>query len=578
MKNSKRGQSEKIGLFSKKFLKVALVIISVGLLCGFISGKPLKSVVSVKENVAQSQQVAQKNQVAQKRSSNPAAQDVEKTVEASKAEAAANAGSAEMTKAQSDSLELAQFKANADSTKLAAQAQQDSVKLSLEKRKAQFAQILQKKHLVFSWKSIGKGILGIALIIFIAWICSTDRKKINWKTVGMALLLQFIVAFSVLMFPAVQVFFEYMGKCFVAVLDWTKAGSNFLFGPLLDQTKIGYIFVFQILPTIIFFSALTSLFFYLGILQKIVWFMGWCLTKLMSISGAESLSCAGNIFLGQTEAPLMVKEYIPRMSRSELMLVMVSGMATMAGGVLAAYIAMLGCGDPVMTVEFAKHLLSASVMAAPGAIAMAKILKPETEPIDNSVEVTKEKLGDNVLDSISRGTTQGLKLAANVAAMLLVFYALIAGVNYILNIISFPAFDRWLTVFSHGRYTDLTLQCILSYLFTPVIWLTGVPTADLGLVGRLLGEKLILTEFIGYQSLTTMLQTSVFTSAKSIIMATYVLCGFANFASIGIIIGGVGGMAPNKQSILGEYGFRALLGATFVALISAAMVGMFLAE
>jgi CNT family concentrative nucleoside transporter len=578
MKNSKRGQSEKIGLFSKKFLKVALVIISVGLLCGFISGKPLKSVVSVKENVAQSQQVAQKNQVAQKRSSNPAAQDVEKTVEASKAEAAANAGSAEMTKAQSDSLELAQFKANADSTKLAAQAQQDSVKLSLEKRKAQFAQILQKKHLVFSWKSIGKGILGIALIIFIAWICSTDRKKINWKTVGMALLLQFIVAFSVLMFPAVQVFFEYMGKCFVAVLDWTKAGSNFLFGPLLDQTKIGYIFVFQILPTIIFFSALTSLFFYLGILQKVVWFMGWCLTKLMSISGAESLSCAGNIFLGQTEAPLMVKEYIPRMSRSELMLVMVSGMATMAGGVLAAYIAMLGCGDPVMTVEFAKHLLSASVMAAPGAIAMAKILKPETEPIDNSVEVTKEKLGDNVLDSISRGTTQGLKLAANVAAMLLVFYALIAGVNYILNIISFPAFDRWLTVFSHGRYTDLTLQCILSYLFTPVIWLTGVPTADLGLVGRLLGEKLILTEFIGYQSLTTMLQTSVFTSAKSIIMATYVLCGFANFASIGIIIGGVGGMAPNKQSILGEYGFRALLGATFVALISAAMVGMFLAE
>src|SRR5574344_1004907 len=578
MKNSKKGQSEKIGLFSKKFLKVALVIISVGLLCGFISGKPLNSVVSVKENVTESQQVAQKNQVAQKRSSNPAAQDVEKTVEASKAEAAANAGSAEMTKAQSDSLELAKFKANADSTKLAAQAQQDSIKISLAKRKAQFAQILQKKHLVFSWKSIGKGIVGIALIIFIAWICSTDRKKINWKTVGMALLLQFIVAFSVLMFPAVQVFFEYMGKCFVAVLDWTKAGSNFLFGPLLDQTKIGYIFVFQILPTIIFFSALTSLFFYLGILQKVVWCMGWVMTKLMNISGAESLSCAGNIFLGQTEAPLMVKEYIPKMSRSELMLIMVSGMATMSGGVLAAYIAMLGCGDPVMTVEFAKHLLSASVMAAPGAIAMAKILKPETEPIDNSVEVTKEKLGDNVLDAISRGTTQGLKLAANVAAMLLVFYALIAGVNYILNIISFPAFDRWLAVVSHGRYTDLTLQCILSYIFTPVIWLTGVPTADLGLVGRLLGEKLILTEFIGYQSLTTMLQTGVFASAKSIIMATYVLCGFANFASIGIIIGGVGGMAPNKQSILGEYGFRALLGAALVALVSAAMVGMFLAE
>ena len=252
-------------------------------------------------------------------------------------------------------------------------------------------------------------------------------------------------------------------------------------------------------------------------------------------------------------------------------------MATMSGGVLAAYIGMLGCGDPVMTVEFAKHLLSASVMAAPGAIAMAKILKPETEKIDNSVQVSKEKLGSNVLDAISIGTTQGLKLAANVAAMLLVFYALIAGVNYILNIISFPAMDRWIAAATDGRYTDLSLECILSYLFYPIIWLIGVPSAYIGYVGRLLGEKLILTEFIGYGSLTEMLQNSVFSSPKSIVMATYVLCGFANFASIGIIIGGVGGMAPNKQSILGEYGIRALLGSALVALVSAAMVGMFLA-
>jgi CNT family concentrative nucleoside transporter len=345
----------------------------------------------------------------------------------------------------------------------------------------------------------------------------------------------------------------------------------------MDTTGVGYIFVFQILPTIVFFSALTSLLFYLGILQKVVYGMGWVMTKLMNISGAESLSCAGNVFLGQTEAPLMVKEYIPKMTRSELMLIMVSGMATMSGGVLAAYIGMLGCGDPVMTVEFAKHLLSASVMAAPGAIAMAKILKPETEEIDRSVQVSKEKLGSNVLDAISIGTTQGLKLAANVAAMLLVFYALIAGVNYILNIISFPAMDRWIAAATDGRYTDLSLECILSYLFYPVIWLIGVPSADIGYVGRLLGEKLILTEFIGYGSLTEMLQTNVFSSPKSIVMATYVLCGFANFASIGIIIGGVGGMAPNKQSILGEYGIRALLGSALVALVSAAMVGMFLA-
>ena len=587
-----KNSNGKIGFFSKKFLIVALVIIAVGAVCGIVK----HSTAYAQENAA-AQAIAATSaktagtSAAKKSAGNAKAEasDVAKNAGNAKAEASDAAKNAGNAKAETSEDEKAAGKAKAEMSAgdsaskalvldtLNVEPQKDSATVAMEKRKAQFARILQAKQIVFSPKAIGKGILGIVVIVLIAWLFSTDKKKVNWKTVGMALLLQFVVAFSVLMFPAVQTFFEILGKCFIAVLDWTKAGSNFLFGPLLDQTKIGYIFVFQILPTIIFFSALTSLFFYLGILQKVVWCMGWVMTKLMSISGAESLSCAGNIFLGQTEAPLMVKEYIPKMSRSELMLIMVSGMATMSGGVLAAYIAMLGCGDPVMTVEFAKHLLSASVMAAPGAIAMAKILKPETEPIDNSVEVSKDKLGDNVLDAISRGTTQGLKLAANVAAMLLVFYALIAGVNYILNIISFPAFDRWLAVISNGRYTDLTLQCILSYLFSPVIWLIGVPAQDMGLVGRLLGEKLILTEFIGYQSLSEMLQASVFASPKSIIMATYVLCGFANFASIGIIIGGVGGMAPTKQAILGEYGFRALLGAALVALVSASMVGMFLA-
>jgi CNT family concentrative nucleoside transporter len=304
--------------------------------------------------------------------------------------------------------------------------------------------------------------------------------------------------------------------------------------------------------------------------------MGWALTKLMKLSGAESLSCAGNIFLGQTEAPLMVKEYIPRMTRSELMLVMTSGMATMAGGVLAAYIGMLGAGDKVLEVEFAKHLLSASVMAAPGAIAIAKILKPQTEEIDNTVEVSKEKIGKNILDSITNGATEGLKLAANIAAMLLVFYALIAGVNSILSVISFSAVDNLIADLSGGRYTDLSLEVILAVIFSPVIWLTGVPSEDIGLVGRLLGEKLILTEFVGYQSLAEMIQSGVFSSTKSIILATYILCGFANFASVGIQIGGIGGMAPGKRHILSEYGFRSLLGATLVALLSAAMIGMFL--
>lgn len=437
--------------------------------------------------------------------------------------------------------------------------------------------ILAEKNFTFNIVSILRGICGMAIIILIAWLFSVDRRRINWGTVGKALALQFVIAISVLMFPAVQTVFEVLGKCFVAVLDWTKAGSNFLFGGLMDTSKFGFVFVLQILPTIIFFSALTSLFFYLGVLQKVVWAMGWCLTKLMKLSGAESLSCAGNIFLGQTEAPLLVKAYIPQMTRSELMLIMTSGMATMAGGVLAAYIGMLGCGDRLMEIEFAKHLLSASVMAAPGAIAISKILKPQTEEVDNSVEVSSEKIGKNILDAISNGTADGLKLAANVGAMLLVFYALIAGFNFIFDKIGdITSLNTVIAEATDGRYTGLSLEFFLSYLFYPVIWLTGINGADLPLVGRLLGEKLILTEFVGYQSLATMIQTGAFVSTKSVILATYVLCGFANFASVGIQIGGIGGMAKDKAHILSEYGFRALLGATLVALMSAAMIGMFL--
>ncbi|MDR2585544.1 MAG: Na+ dependent nucleoside transporter [Prevotellaceae bacterium] len=437
--------------------------------------------------------------------------------------------------------------------------------------------ILMEKNTTFSVKAIGRGVLGMLAILAIAWIFSLDRKRIHWPTIGKALLIQLIIAIGVLWVPAIQTVFEVLGKCFVVVLDWTKAGSTFLFGDLMDPSKLGFIFAFQILPTITFFSALTSLLFYLGILQKVVWVMAWLLTKAMRLSGAESLSTAGNIFLGQTEAPLMVKPFIPNMTRSELMLIMTGGMATMAGGVLAAYIGMLGGGDRLLEIEFAKHLLSASVMAAPGAIAMAKMLKPQTEEINNSVEIPKEKIGKNVLDAISNGTIDGLKLAANVAAMLLVFYALIAGCNYIfLKLGQYTHLNQLIAGWTHGQYPVLSLQMILSYVFSPVIWLTGVCGADLGLVGRLLGEKLIMTEFVGYQSLSSLIQGGAFTEVKSIIMATYVLCGFANFASVGIQIGGIGGMAPNKRHILSEYGFRALLAGTLAALMSAAMVGMFL--
>ena len=422
-----------------------------------------------------------------------------------------------------------------------------------------YTQLLHNGGICFSLPSIAKGLVGMAAIILVCWIFSSDRKHINWGTVGKALLLQLAIAISVLALPAVQTIFETLGSAFIAVLDWTKAGSNFLFGSLMDSSKFGFVFVFQILPTIVFFSALMSLFFYLGIMQKIVWVIGWLLTKFMKLSGAEALSCAGNVFLGQSEAPLMVKEYVPNMTKSELVVIMTSGMATMSGGVLAAYIGMLGQGDPVLELEFAKHLLSASVMAAPGAIALSKILVPQTEEIDNSLNVSKEKIGKNVLDAISNGTADGLKMAANIAALLLVFYALIAGANEILGWLGLPSLER-----------------ILAIVFYPVIWLTGAPGEDIGLIGRLLGEKLILTEFIGYQSMAQMVANGAFSSPKSVIMASYVLCGFANFASVGILIGAVGGMAPNKKHILAQYGFKALLGSALVALMSAAMIGMFL--
>ena len=440
-----------------------------------------------------------------------------------------------------------------------------------------YREILMSKSLNVSLTSVLFGILGMCLLLGIAWLCSTNRRGIHWPTVGKGVLIQVVIAGSVLYFPPVQAFFNFFGKCFVAVLNWTRAGSEFLFGGLIDPSQFGFIFAFQILPTIIFFSALTSLFFYLGVIQKVVWLMAWLLTKALKLSGAESLSVAGNIFLGQTEAPLMVKAYVPSMTRSEVMLVMSAGMATMAGGVLAAYIGMLGGGDTVMEMEFAKHLLSASVMAAPGAIVLSKILVPQTESINNKIEIPRDKIGKNILDAISNGATEGLKLAGNVAAMLLVFYALIAGCNFIFGKVGeWTHLNALIAEATGGSFKGLSLEFLLGYTFAPVIWIMGVPWSDVPLVGQLLGEKLIMTEFVGYQSLSEMIRSGVFTSPRSVIMAVYVLCGFANFASVGIQIGGIGGIAPNQKTLLSQFGMRALLGGTLAALMSATMVGMFL--
>lgn len=430
---------------------------------------------------------------------------------------------------------------------------------------------------VFSFEKIARGLLGLLALVFIAWVFSANRKAISWKVVIIGLVIQIVLAFSVLQLPPVQFFFEFVGKLFIKVLDSTRAGSEFLLGGLMNVENYGFIFAFQILPTIIFFSALTSVFFYLGIIQKIVYGLAWVMTKAMKLSGAESLSVAGNIFLGQTESPLLIKAYLPSMNKSEILLVMIGGMATLAGGVLAAYIGFLGGTDPVQKLIFAKHLLTASVMAAPGAVVVAKILYPQTENINKDVVVDKQKIGGNVLDAMANGTTEGLKLAVNVAGMLLVFIAFMALVNFIfLKIGDWTSLNPLIAEITNGRFDGFSLQFILGYFFAPLMWVIGVPSADVILVGQLLGEKVIINEFIGYTSLSTLMQNGSFVSIKSIIMATYMLCGFANFGSIGIQIGGIGSLAPNQRTLLSKFGFRALLGGTLASLFSATIVGMIL--
>ncbi len=429
----------------------------------------------------------------------------------------------------------------------------------------------------FGITSILRGLLGMFVLIAISYLFSANRKAISWKVVGIGLLVQVSLAFGVLQVPAIQYFFELVGSVFVVILDFTKSGTEFLFGSFLDTERFGFIFAFQVLPTIIFFSALTSLLFYLGVIQKIVYGLAWLMTKALRLSGAESLSVAGNIFIGQTESPLMIKAYLPNMTKSEILLVMTGGMATMAGGVLAAYISFLGGDDPVQRLIFAKHLLAASIMAAPGAVVITKILYPQTEQIDKSMEISKDRIGDNVLDSITNGTSEGLKLAANVAAMLLVFLAFIAMFNYIVGGIgNMLNLNEMIAEATNGRYDQLSLQFILGYTFAPVMWLIGVSLPDITLVGRLLGEKIIMTEFIGYVSLAELKEAGAFADPKSIIMATYLLCGFANFASIGIQIGGIGSLAPTRRVLLSKFGMRALLGGTLAGLMSATIVGMIL--
>ena len=423
-----------------------------------------------------------------------------------------------------------------------------------------------------------QGLLGVISLLFLAFIFSANRKAIPWKTVGFGLLLQLFLALCILKISWVQRIFNAIGKVFVSILDFTAAGSTFLFGDLMNAESYGFIFVFQILPTIVFFAALTSLLFYLGILQFFVKILAKGTSKILNISGAESLSVIGNIFLGQTEAPLLIKAYLPKMNRSEMLLVMVGGMATVAGGVLAAYIGFLGGDDPELRLAFAKHLLAASVMAAPGAIVISKILFPQTEAIDKNAKVSKQDVGSNPLDAIANGTLEGVKLAANIGGMLLVFVALIAMGNGILfQVGEVTNLNYWISNWS--AYDALSIEAILGTLFAPLMWLIGVPWSDLLPMGQLLGVKLAVSEFVGYIQLAELKNSTNgihFMHQKSIVMATYMLCGFANFASIGIQIGGIGGLAPNQRKVLSKFGFRAVLGGTLASLLSATLVGALL--
>jgi CNT family concentrative nucleoside transporter len=431
----------------------------------------------------------------------------------------------------------------------------------------------------FSLVKILRGLLGMLVLIGLAWLFSSNRGAINWRIVFIGLAIQLILAIGILWIPPVQVFFEFVGKLFVKILDFTYAGTEFLF----KSTESGIIekpllnFAITILPTIIFFSALTSVLFYFGIIQFVVYGMAWALSRVLRISGAESLSVAGNIFLGQTESPFMIKAYLEKMNRSEMLLVMSGGMATLAGGVLAVYISVLGGTDPVQRLMFAKHLLAASVMAAPGVIVVSKILVPQTEDISKVMKIPREQIGKNVLDAISRGTGEGLRLAVNVAAMLLVFLAFIEMVNFIfLKIGDWTSLNEAIANITNGQYEKLSLEFLLGYTFAPFMWLVGVAAEDITLVGRLLGEKIILTEFIGYMSLADLKAAGSFAESKSIIMATYILCGFANFASIGIQIGGIGSLAPGQRVLLSQFGMRALLAGTLASLLSATIIGMLL--
>lgn len=422
---------------------------------------------------------------------------------------------------------------------------------------------------------IFRALVGVTFLLFLAFLFSNNRKKIDYRLVISGLLLQLTFGILITQFSYAAQFFNFFSKVFVKVLSFTNAGTEFLFGDMATD-KYGFIFALQVLPTIIFFSALSSGLYYLGILQKVVKGIAWIMAKTMRLSGAESLSVAGNIFLGQTEAPLLVRPYIQKMTKSELMTLMTGGMATIAGGVLAGYVQFLGGSDVDEQNKYALYLLSASFMNAPAAIIFAKIIFPEThrDQLQSDLTLSKEFNGVNLIDALSRGASEGLKLALNVGAMLLVFIALIALVNYLLfKTGDLVGLNAVIVSSTDGRFDGLSLQYLLGNIFRIFAFAMGVDWNETLEVGSLLGQKVVINEFVAYLDLSKMKAAHIL-SQKSEIISAYALCGFANFSSIAIQIGGIGGMAPDRQGDISKLGFKALLAATFATMLTGTLAGV----
>lgn len=421
-----------------------------------------------------------------------------------------------------------------------------------------------------------RGLLGLAVFLGIAVAFSANRRAIDWRLVGMGLLLQFVFAALVLHVGPVRWAIEGVGRFFVELLAFTRAGTGFLFGSLIDESKHGVVFAIGILPSIIFFSALTSMLYYLGILQKVVWLFAWVMTRTMRLSGAESLSASANIFLGQTEAPLLIKPYLNAMTRSEILAVMVGGMATVAGAVLIAFIAFLGGDDPQQQVLFATHLITKCVISAPAALVIAKILLPQTEPINTAMEVSRDQIGANLLDAICLGTTDGIKLAVNVGGMLIVFTAFVAMVNYGLGewIGELFGLNAWVASATGGVFGKFSLEFILGVLFAPVAWLMGIEHGQLLQSGALLGTRTVLNEFVAFIQMSELKNSGAYADPRTLVIMTYALAGFANIVSIGIQIGGIGAIAPGQRTNLAQLGLKALLGGSLACFMAAAIAGM----